>query len=420
MNRSVSPLPLFGAAVLAMTALAPADAARVRAIVRAPATAYTYDGVVYDRLFSIFSRPRLARSMAKPQADPRPRPYAAPAYAIVNLDDIAAADIGEPSVLGFPTAVNNAGHITYYAECECVGNTNNIALAINDTGTYSVTLYADSEIEGADNAIPYAIAANDYSAGEDTHYYGPGDGHEEPIAWTPTAGFLYFPGADNGSFALAINDRGVSVGQDTGPKGVFAVAYASTGASGGFTRTLLKPPKNVSWIGTATGINDAGEIVGYGTFPGGGRALRFSQTGYATVLPVGAPGASTSAQAINQRGDVVGNAGNQAYLYRNNRTLVLPRPSGETAGNAVAYAINKNDAVVGDIVTGAHTSTSFLFTGGASYDLNALLPANSGWQITHAAGINDNGQIVGQGYYLGGGPISFSMKPQLAGSSLRR
>jgi probable HAF family extracellular repeat protein len=128
------------------------------------------------------------------------------------------------------------------------------------------------------------------------------------------------------------------------------------------------------------------------------------------VLPVGAPGVSSSAQAINAHGDVVGNAGGQAFLYRNGRTLYLPRPPGETAGNAVAYAVNASDEVVGDIVTGPSTSSAFLYANGRSYDLDTLLPAKSGWHISHAAGINASGQIVG---VAGSGPVfgGISMKP---------
>jgi hypothetical protein len=34
-------------------------------------------------------------------------------------------------------------------------------------------------------------------------------------------------------------------------------------------------------------------------------------------------------------------------------------------------------------------------------DLNSLLPANSGWILSNATGINDSGQIVGVGTYNG-------------------
>jgi hypothetical protein len=35
------------------------------------------------------------------------------------------------------------------------------------------------------------------------------------------------------------------------------------------------------------------------------------------------------------------------------------------------------------------------------YDLTSLLPANSGWTLTTAAGINDLGEIVGTGIHQG-------------------
>jgi hypothetical protein len=416
MTRTISlPVTLLAAAVLSLAEQAPAKSAHAPWIGVAPASAYRYDGVAYDRIFSVSSRPRVARAIKPAQADPRLRSLAAAPYAITDLVPIAGNAIGYGPLdgYGYPTGVNDAGHITYYDECECAGDTNDIAVVIDDSGVFSRVLYADQDPEGLDDAIPYAIADNGSAAGEDTHLYGPRDAQKHNLAWNATGGFIYFPGANNGSFALAINDNNVSVGQDTGPKGIFAASYTPIASNPGYIRTLLKTPKNTSWLGTATGINDAGEIVGYGTFPGGGRALRFSPTGYAAVLPVGAAGVSTSAQAINVHGDIVGNAGSQAFLYKANRTTLLPRPPGETAGNAVAYAINATDEIVGDIVTSPTTSTAFLYVGGTSYDLTSLLPANSGWQIVHAAGINATGQIVGVGYYAGegGGLTAFSMKP---------
>jgi probable HAF family extracellular repeat protein len=40
-------------------------------------------------------------------------------------------------------------------------------------------------------------------------------------------------------------------------------------------------------------------------------------------------------------------------------------------------------------------------------DLNSLLPADSGWQLTEAKAINDSGQIVGYGIYNGQNPHAF-------------
>jgi hypothetical protein len=90
----------------------------------------------------------------------------------------------------------------------------------------------------------------------------------------------------------------------------------------------------------------------------------------------------------------------------------LPRPAGDGARNAIAYAINASDEIVGDIdkIPGG---TAFLYVNGESYDLNALLPPDSGWRITHATGINDGGQIVGEGHFEGVAD-GFSMKPNPA------
>jgi hypothetical protein len=44
-------------------------------------------------------------------------------------------------------------------------------------------------------------------------------------------------------------------------------------------------------------------------------------------------------------------------------------------------------------------------------DLNSLIPANSGWVLQFANGINDQGQIVGEGT-LNGQAEGFLLTPQ--------
>jgi len=183
---------LLVAAALALTTLTPAKATRAARVLKPPATAYLYAGVVYDRLFAVTSRPRRLRNVMRPRGDVRLRYVAAAPYSITDLTPIAANAIlqGPLDGFGFPTAVNNAGHITYYDLCECAGNTNNIAIVIDDSGKYSRILYENEQQEGADSAIPYAISTNGNSAGEDDTQYGPSDSHETAIAWSQS-GFLY-------------------------------------------------------------------------------------------------------------------------------------------------------------------------------------------------------------------------------------
>jgi hypothetical protein len=67
----------------------------------------------------------------------------------------------------------------------------------------------------------------------------------------------------------------------------------------------------------------------------------------------------------------------------------------------IPTAMNDKDQVVGN---------NFLYTNGAIQSLSGLLPAGSGWSNLFATGINDAGQIVGQGTY-DGQLLAFEMNP---------
>jgi probable HAF family extracellular repeat protein len=76
-----------------------------------------------------------------------------------------------------------------------------------------------------------------------------------------------------------------------------------------------------------------------------------------------------------------------------------------TLGGTVSNAkgVNNRGQIVGYATTADGASRGVLWENGAIYDLNTLLPANSGWQIagTNTNAINDSGQIVGQGLING-------------------
>jgi probable HAF family extracellular repeat protein len=63
------------------------------------------------------------------------------------------------------------------------------------------------------------------------------------------------------------------------------------------------------------------------------------------------------------------------------------------AGDSDARDVNNSGQVVGD-----SAGRAFLWQSGLGMiDLNSLLPAQSGWILEYAVGINDAGQIVGGG-----------------------
>ncbi len=57
--------------------------------------------------------------------------------------------------------------------------------------------------------------------------------------------------------------------------------------------------------------------------------------------------------------------------------------------------------MVGFADTAAGARHAFLYGDGVLVDLNSLLPPGSGWVLGQATGINDSGQIVGEGIING-------------------
>src|SRR6185437_3824933 len=57
----------------------------------------------------------------------------------------------------------------------------------------------------------------------------------------------------------------------------------------------------------------------------------------------------------------------------------------DSAGDVVGYAYNSDISV----------SHAFIYRNGVMTDLNKLAPANTGWTIVNAVGINDKNQITG-------------------------
>jgi probable HAF family extracellular repeat protein len=57
-------------------------------------------------------------------------------------------------------------------------------------------------------------------------------------------------------------------------------------------------------------------------------------------------------------------------------------------------AINDNGVIVGTTSGTNVIDDAFIYQGGTFQDLNNLIPAGSGWKLTDAVAINDNGQIL--------------------------
>jgi probable HAF family extracellular repeat protein len=157
---------------------------------------------------------------------------------------------------------------------------------------------------------------------------------------------------------------------------------------------------------SATGINDRGDVVGNSaladfSFEHG----FFDRDGIMSDLGTLPGGSGSHAAAINQRDQVTGYAGApdgriHAFLYRDGGMQDLGAPSGYL--NGAGLALNDRDEVVGEADMGGEaTVTAFIWSNGVWRDLNSLIPPNSGWFLSVAAGIDARGEIVGTGSFDG-------------------
>jgi uncharacterized membrane protein len=136
-------------------------------------------------------------------------------------------------------------------------------------------------------------------------------------------------------------------------------------------------------IGRVTGINDMGDIIGYSQGIGfllkNGVKISLGTLNGQNCIPL----------AINNLGQVVGGVKNRAFIWDQLNGAVFL-----SDGYATANSINDRGQVVGDSSSGG-----FLWENGVMTNLNSFLPAGSSDILAKATGINNNGDIVGHGYW---------------------
>jgi uncharacterized repeat protein (TIGR01451 family) len=215
--------------------------------------------------------------------------------------------------------------------------------------------------------------------------------------------------ASNGhTEALAVSQNNDSLAWTHFYVGNGGTARANFQPLGGPSTPLPNFPSDATPVwNTGLDINDAGDVVGYG-YPldsfemraGPDRAVLW-RTGMA--MDLGALGGDASrAVAVNNAGQVIGNAqiadgSYHAFLWLSGIMTDL--------GAFQANAINN----VGQ-VAGTANGVAVLWENGVLTDLNSLIPPGSGWILTSATAINDQGQIGGQGT-LNGAAAGFLLFP---------
>lgn len=288
-----------------------------------------------------------------------------PIYTIASL-----GGLGGSTATGY--AVNSSGQVAGWGQAASGGQQ---AFVSAGTGMQALPLGAGTE--------SYAYGINDAGTIVGNTYV---NGQSHGTIWT-SAGATDL-GAN--TYATAINSSGEVAGSNGS---AFVVLKGNV--------EDLAMPSGMNWS-AAYGINDAGVVVGDGRSANGTfQGLIWNPDGSVQTLGT-LGGVSSQAMGINNSGEVVGFASlatgyQHAFSEVNGSMLDL----GSLGGSSYAYGINASGEIVGYSWLASGDQHAFIYLDGTMLDLNLLLPANSGWILEQAFGINDSGQITGMGLYNG-------------------
>ncbi len=307
-------------------------------------------------------------------------------------------------------AINAAGRIV---------GAGTVAIAPDGTQTYRAMVWGP---DGVGTVLPAPPGGGQDSSdanaiGTDGHIVGVDYGNHHATLWRDGAAIdLGTLKAGDAGYSLAngINASGQIVGLSTvfpnGAPGDYEHAALWDGA----TRTDLGTfASDNSGSSQAFGINDTGQIVGYAATPPSPRIdsgtphAALWHAGTLTDLGTLKPDNTgySLAYAINARAQIAGEAQNtdnkdHATIWADGMKIDLGIPAGFLQSGA--NALNNRGQVVGGAQDpDPHKSRAYLWQGGVATDLNTLLPEGSGWVLVAATGINDAGQIIGNGTYQG-------------------
>ncbi len=322
------------------------------------------------------------------------------------------------------------------------------------TVTTTVSAQTYRIIDLGTNGTNASFATGINASGQVSGYTAAGTNSARAWRYTPNLGLIdlgAFGGADNR--ALGINNAGLVTGYSTDTNGavrgfvssggaltnlggggnVFPQHINNTGKVSGFSTDtngddrafLFTAPNTFSNLGlianatlpaasAAYGVNDFGVVVGIGTSSNGfNRAFRSTING--TFEELGTLGGDGSwAYAINNSNQVVGTADfvsgdSHAFMFADGAGMTdLGTLGGYTS---TAFALDNSGNAVGSAEIVNRDLRAVLWpNGGAPRDLSEFIPVNSGWVLTEARGVNDAGQIVGNGFH-NGQPSAFLLTP---------
>ncbi len=175
-----------------------------------------------------------------------------------------------------------------------------------------------------------------------------------------------------------------------------------------WTHGVLKPVDSCCG-GSLTAIGSSGLGIG-DLYDEQGRYHAAMWTNGGGLKPIGPPDKFSSSVAVNGAGHIVVQAYSELYLYVSG---VLTRVELHPKLPTKPLAISDCDVIVGAFGPYSDADRAFVWDQASGFlDLNAVLPADSGWKLEYATGINGHGVIVGKGDFKGEDNAGFMLLPQ--------
>jgi hypothetical protein len=211
-----------------------------------------------------------------------------------------------------------------------------------------------------------------------------------------------------GAVAYAINNSGLVAGLEGQP---IPRAFISSGSG---IPVILLPS---GWASSAaSGINAFGQITGIVDGDLGFDDQPFVGTSSGlTVIPLPAGWTLADSYAINDSGQIAGMGcqifgctPNQAFWGTIAGITAIPRPLGATTAQVTYGCLNNSGVIVGQSDVGGWI---WCASGGTQL-LNTMVP--SGWKISNAISVSQNGLILAQGKLNGGASQFVELIPTAA------
>jgi probable HAF family extracellular repeat protein len=361
-------------------------------------------------------------------------------YKVVDLGTLGGKD-------SWASAINDSGQVvggSYLA-----GDQNNHAFLYKDGKMTDLgTLGGTSSVARGINKSGQVVGWSDNSSGQRRGFlYDSANGMKDlndsipaDLGWT-----IYEAAGINNYGQIAASSWG-----NTQPDTDIVCDYFSGSGPPVGAALVLSPTTTANYevqdLGTLGGyysrarsINNSSKVVGFSySAPCGGQPFFYDESADPTMRGL----SMHEARGLNNTGKVVGYTWHfdeydmDCTNYDCHRAVIYDSATkqmqvlgtlgtGATYGTigSEAYGINDSGKVVGlsgigdgfhHWVSGSGPAYGFIYdsTNGMK-DLNSLIAADSGWTISSAAGINNNGQIAANGYKDGGGTHALLLTPTI-------